>query len=81
MWQAQGEAKYKWGFGFKMPQTKGPLRTLRRKWKDIKVELKEIGWEGVDWLHQTEDTDTWRAVVKSIRSLPVPYNAGNFLTS
>jgi hypothetical protein len=27
------------------------------------MDLKEIGWEGVDWIHLAEDRDQWRAVV------------------
>jgi hypothetical protein len=31
------------------PQRKRPLGKPRRRWKDIKNDLKEIGWEGTDW--------------------------------
>jgi hypothetical protein len=27
------------------------------KWRDHSEDLKETGWEGVDWVHVTEDTD------------------------
>jgi hypothetical protein len=34
------------------PEGKRPLRRLRRRWDDnIRIELREIGWEGVDWMH------------------------------
>jgi hypothetical protein len=29
---------------------------------DIKMDLREIGWEDVDWIHLTQDTDQWRAL-------------------
>jgi len=31
---------------------KGPLGSPRRRWEDnIRLDLTEIGWEGVDWIH------------------------------
>jgi hypothetical protein len=27
------------------------------------MDLKEIGWEGVDWIYVSQDRDQWRAVV------------------
>jgi hypothetical protein len=40
----------------------------RRRWEDnIKMDLREIGWEGVDWLHLAQDRDQWRAVVSFIK--------------
>jgi len=34
------------------PDGKSPLGTPRRSWEDnIKMDLREIGWEGVDWIH------------------------------
>jgi hypothetical protein len=35
-----------------------PLERLRRRWEDnIRIELGEIGWEGVDWIRLTRDRD------------------------
>jgi hypothetical protein len=45
------------------------------------MDLTEIGWEGVDWIHLTQDKDQWQAVVKRVMKLRVPYKAGNFLAS
>jgi len=45
------------------------------------MELREIGWEGVDWIHVTQDRDRWRTPVKTVMELRVPQKAGNFLTS
>jgi hypothetical protein len=36
---------------------------------NIKLDLKEIGWEGVDWIHL--DRDQWRAVVNTLMNLRV----------
>jgi hypothetical protein len=56
-----------------IPERKRPHRRLRHRWDYIiKMDLKEIGSEGVDWIRLTQDRDQWRAVVKSIMNLWVP---------
>jgi len=40
------------------------------------MDLWEIGWEGVDWIHLVQDRDHWWAVVNTVMNLPVPYKAG-----
>jgi hypothetical protein len=40
---------------------KGPLRRPRRRWVDnIKIDLREIGWDGDDWIDMAQDMDQWR---------------------
>jgi hypothetical protein len=34
--------------------------------------LREIGWEGVNWMHLAEDADQWRAVVNTVMNFWVP---------
>jgi hypothetical protein len=59
-----------------------PLGRPRRKWRDnIKMDLREIGFGDVDWIHWAQDRDRWRALVNTVMNLRVPLNAGNFLTS
>jgi hypothetical protein len=48
---------------------------------NIKMDLQEVGWEGVDWIDLAQDSDRWRAVVNAVMNLWVPKNAGNLLTS
>jgi hypothetical protein len=43
--------------------------------------IREIWWEGVDWMHVAQDRNKWRDVVNTVMNLRVPRKAGNFLTS
>jgi hypothetical protein len=48
---------------------------------NIKIDLQEVGWRGMDWIEMDQDRNRWRAVVNTVMNLRVPQNAGNFLTS
>jgi hypothetical protein len=39
---------------------------------NIKIDLREIGWGGVDCIGLAQDRDTWRALVNSVMNLWVP---------
>ena len=39
---------------------------------NIKKDLKEIGWEGVDWIHLAQERDNWRDVDYRVTILAVP---------
>jgi hypothetical protein len=40
----------------------------RHRWEDnIKIDLKEIGWEAVDWIHLAQYSDQWPAVVNVVK--------------
>jgi len=60
---------------------KRPLGRRRGRWKDIEIELKEIGSEVVDRTRQAHDRDTWRAVVNTVMNLQVPCDCVQFLSS
>jgi hypothetical protein len=50
-----------------------PLGRPRRRWGDnIKMDLREIGWGGMDWINLAQDRDRWRAVVNAVMNLRVP---------
>jgi hypothetical protein len=36
------------------------------------MDLREIGWAGVDWINVAEDGDRWRALVNTVMNLRVP---------
>jgi hypothetical protein len=51
------------------PEGKGPLGT-RRSWMDnIKMDHREMGWGGVDWIGLAEDKDQWRALVNAVMNV------------
>jgi hypothetical protein len=46
------------------PEGRRPLGRPRRKWEDnIKMDLREVGWDGADWIDLAQDRDRWRAVL------------------
>jgi hypothetical protein len=45
----------------------------RRRWEDnIKMDLREIGIDGTNWIQPAQDRVQWRAFVNTVRSLRVP---------
>jgi hypothetical protein len=49
-----------------------PLGRARRRWVDtIKMDLREIGWDGMDWIDLAQDRDHWRAFVNMVMKLRV----------
>jgi len=53
----------------------------RRRWEDnIKMDLQEVGYGGMEWIDLSQDRDRWRAFGKAVMNLRVPLNTGNFLT-
>jgi hypothetical protein len=50
---------------------KRSLGKPRHRWKDnIRMDLREIGWEGEDWMHLAQHWDQWRDPVNTVMSLP-----------
>jgi hypothetical protein len=54
------------------PEGKRPLGRPRPRWKDgIRLDLREIGWESVDWIQLAQDRDWWQALVNTVMNLQV----------
>jgi hypothetical protein len=55
------------------PGGRRPLGRPRCRWEDnIKMDLREIGFGDVEWIHLAQDRDRWRAPVNMIMNLRVP---------
>jgi hypothetical protein len=55
------------------PEGKRPLGRPRSRWvDDIKMDLREIGWDGMNWIELARDRDQWRALVNTVMNLRVP---------
>jgi hypothetical protein len=55
------------------PEGKRPLGRPIRSWVDnIKMNLREIGWDGMDWIELAQDRGQWRVLVNMVMSLRVP---------
>jgi hypothetical protein len=45
------------------------------------MDLREIGWEGVDWIYVAQNRDLWKALVNTELNHLVPQNDGNLLSA
>jgi hypothetical protein len=54
------------------PDGKRLLRRPKLRWLNkIKMELREIGWDGMDWINLPQDRDQWRALVNTVMNIRV----------
>jgi hypothetical protein len=52
---------------------RNPLGRPRHRWvNNIKMDLREIRWDGMDWIDLAQDRDQWRALVNTVMNLRVP---------
>jgi hypothetical protein len=55
------------------PEGKRPLGRLRRRWVDnIKMDLREIESDGMDWIDLVHDRDQWRTLANTVMNIWVP---------
>jgi hypothetical protein len=54
------------------PEERRPFGRPMRRWEDgIRMDLREIGWESVDWIQLVQDRDQWQALVNTVMNLQV----------
>jgi hypothetical protein len=55
------------------PEGKRPLGRPRHRWvNNIKMDLREIEWDGMDWISLAQDRDQWTALVNVVMNLQFP---------
>jgi hypothetical protein len=55
------------------PEGKRPLGRPRHRWVDnIKMDFREMGQDGMDWVDLAKHMEQWRALVKTVMNLLVP---------
>jgi hypothetical protein len=68
-----GEKSYACRILVGKPEGKRTLGRPRRGWVDnIKIDLREIEWDGMDWINLAEERDYWWALVNTVMNLRVP---------
>ena len=61
------------GFMVGKHEGKRPLGRPRGRWEDnTRMDLREVGCGGVDWIELAQDRDRWRSLVNEVMNLPVP---------
>jgi hypothetical protein len=54
-------------------ERKRPLNRPRRRWVvSVKMDLREKGWDGMDWIELSRDRDQWMALVNTVMKLQAP---------
>jgi hypothetical protein len=57
---------------------KRPLRRHRRRWEDnIKMDRREIGWGGMDWINLAKDRVPWKVLVNTVKTFGLHKMLGN----
>jgi hypothetical protein len=55
------------------PEGTRPLERQRLRWEDnIRTDLRDMGWECVDWMHLALERDQGGALMNTIMNFPVP---------
>jgi hypothetical protein len=65
-----GEIRNAYKVLIRRPEGKRALERPPYRWEvNIRMDLREIGWENVDWIHLVQDRNQWQALVNTYESL------------
>jgi hypothetical protein len=68
-----GRGEVNTGYWWGKPEEKTPLGRPRRRCEDnIKMDVQELGFGGMDWIDLAQDKDRLRALVNKVMNLRVP---------
>jgi hypothetical protein len=60
------------GYWWESQKEKSPLGRPKCKWVgNIKMDLREIGWCGMDWIDLAQGRDQWMALVNTVMNLRI----------
>jgi len=70
MWHIQGRGEVYTGFWWGNLKERDHLEDSRLRWEDnIKMDLQEVEFWGMDWIDLAEDRDRWQALVNAVMNL------------
>ena len=73
MWRVSGERRGVYRVLVGRPEGKRPLGRPRRRWMDnIKMDILEVGYGGMDWIELAKVMDSWRALVSAVMNIRIP---------
>jgi len=73
MWHVWGRGEVYTGFWWGTSDGKRPLGRPGHRWEDnIKMDLKEVGCGGKDWIDLAQDKDRWQSLVNVVMNIQVP---------
>lgn len=56
-------------------------RPMHRWEGNVKMDLKDLQWKGVDWMYLAQNWDKWWILVNTVVNCDVPLSVKNFVTS
>jgi hypothetical protein len=72
MWHVWGRREVHIGFWWGDPREGDHLGDPGVDGRIIKMDIREVGWEDMNWIDLAQDRDRWRALVNVVMNLRVP---------
>jgi hypothetical protein len=65
-----GEMRNVYNISVCKPEGNRPIGRHWRRWDDnIRIDLRKIWWEVVDWIHLVQDRDKWQTLMNTVMNL------------